>query len=90
MLESPEPDKTKPSVIQAAASLGRKRFRQGYSAPLIVTTVRLLQRAIYEVARENLSSLERSILPLDLKRLNSSLAMQLEAALEGFLNEYVA
>jgi CheY-like chemotaxis protein len=91
MLESAEPDQTEKASIQAAEVRGMKRYQQGYTIPLVVTHLRLMECAIYDVVHENLLSLNLSYFMFDLKRLNNSLGVQLEHTLKAFVDtEYPA
>jgi YesN/AraC family two-component response regulator len=86
MLEVSEQSASGPT--RAGAESGEQRKRQGYSTPLLVRDAKMLQSAIYEVARENLLSLNLSYLMSDLKRLNESICSQLEYAI-GAYSEYM-
>jgi YesN/AraC family two-component response regulator len=83
-LELAEPDRNESST-HAAEVCGRKRYRMGYTAPLLITQMRLLQRAIFDVIHENLLSMNLSYFMLDLKRLNDILGLQLERSLQAYL-----
>jgi ActR/RegA family two-component response regulator len=85
MLESAEPEKVADSVMPGSEERA-KRYRQSYTIPMIATSVRLLQRAIYDVIQEKLLSLNLSFLMLDLKRLNDILGLQLEYMLKACLD----
>lgn len=85
ILDSPEPDTTPTGTLRTAALRGELRFAQGYSIPLLVDNVRLLENAIYEVIHENMLSLDLSFLMIDLRRLNDSLAIQLKESLAAYL-----
>jgi hypothetical protein len=63
-----------------------KRYREGYTIPLLAAHARHLEHAIYEVIHEHLLSLNLSYFMFDLMRLNASLAIQLEHTLLAFLN----
>jgi CheY-like chemotaxis protein len=86
MLESAESAQMTEAAIQAAKTRGLKRYQQGYSIPLLVTYLRFVEQAIYDVVHENLLSLNLSYFMFDLKRLNTSLSIQLEHTLLAFLN----
>ena len=68
----------------AGASMGELRKRQGYDVELLFRDLKHLQRAIYDVIRENLLSFNLSHLLLDLRLLNESLAAQFEMAVHAF------
>jgi hypothetical protein len=57
----------------------------GYTAPLLATEVRILERAIYNVIHKNLPSVNLSFFMFELKQLNESLAVQLEYTLKAFM-----
>ncbi len=83
MLEA-EPEQEPEDAIQNATIRGLKRYQQGYTIPLLVTYVRLVEQAIYQVIHEHLLSLNLSYFMFDLKRLNASLSIQLEHMLIAF------
>jgi ActR/RegA family two-component response regulator len=85
-LESAESRTLSPGVIRAAELRGEKRYRQGYTIPMLATGARLLETAIYDVIHENLLSINLSYFVFDLKRLNETLGLQLELALQSYLN----
>lgn len=84
MLEFPETEH--PTGNSLAEMRGCKRYQQGYTVQLLVTYVRILEQAIYDVIHEYLLSLNLSYFISDLKRLNASLSFQLEDMLLAFLN----
>jgi DNA-binding response OmpR family regulator len=85
ILDSPEPEQAMKDAIESAQVKVAKRNRQGYTAPLLVRHVRLLEQAIYDVIHEHLLSLNLSYFMFDLKRLSAALIIQLEHALLSFL-----
>ena len=86
ILESAEPRQVTEEAIQGAKMHGLKRYRLGYTIPLLAIDVRLLEEAIYDVIHEHMRSLNLSYFMFDLKRLNASLSIQLEHAQLAFLN----
>jgi ActR/RegA family two-component response regulator len=84
-LEPAEPRRDEPVSTHGAEACGRKRYRMGYTAPLLITQMRLLERAIYDVIHENLLSMNLSHFMLDLKRLNDTLGVQLEHTFKAYL-----
>jgi response regulator RpfG family c-di-GMP phosphodiesterase len=84
MLESVSPE-IRQSTLSHAEQRGRKRYKLGYTAPLLATHVRILERAIYDVIHKNLSSVNLSFFMFELKQLNESLAVQLEHTLKAFM-----
>lgn len=85
-MEPTEPEEAAAEAIQNAKMRGIKRYRQGYTIPLLATHVRLLEQAIYDVIHENMRSLNLSNFMIDLKRLNANLGIQLEHTQLAFLN----
>jgi PAS domain S-box-containing protein len=71
-------------VPSAGISMGELRRRQGYDVELLVRDLKHLQRAIYDVIRENLLSFNLSHLLLDLRLLNEALTAQFESAVHAF------
>jgi DNA-binding response OmpR family regulator len=86
MLEFSERGQEPPEIVHSAKMRGFKQYRQGYSIPLLAAQIRFLEQAIYEVLHEHLRSLNLSYFMFDLKRLNTSLGMQLEHTQLAFLN----
>jgi len=85
MLESQTPEKANMETLRAAGWHGQGRLRLGYSIPMLVTDIRLLERVINEIIQEHLMSVNLSCLMLDLKHLNENLAIQLEQTLKSYL-----
>jgi hypothetical protein len=85
ILDASEPEQAMKDAIESAKVKVAKRNRQGYTAPLLVRHVRLLEQAIYDVIHEHLLSLNLSYFMFDLKRLSAALIIQLEHALLSFL-----
>jgi YesN/AraC family two-component response regulator len=85
MLESDDPNESLEKSLKVAESAGEKRHHQGYTPVLLAIHLRLLQRAIYDVIRENLLSLNLSYLMLDLRQLNESLGIYFEVLLSTLL-----
>lgn len=86
ILESPDSEPVAKEFIQSSKARGYKRHQQGYVLPLLVVHARLLEEAVYEVIHENLLSLNLSYLMFDMKRLHSTLSIQLEFAQRAFLD----
>ncbi len=68
----------------AGVSMGQLRRSQGYDVELLFRDLKHLQRAIYDVIRENLLSFNLSHLLLDLRLLNETLTAQFESAVHAF------
>jgi len=69
---------------RAAAKHGESRLQQGYTAPLLVDDVRVLDSVCYDVLQDNILGLELSRLLPDLSRLNDTLEAHLQEALKAF------
>jgi ActR/RegA family two-component response regulator len=74
-------------VPRSASKLGKTRYAQGFSVPLLIRNMRLLESAIYEVVHENLLSLNLSFLMNDLRRLNESISLALEEVVRAYQEE---
>jgi hypothetical protein len=85
-LESSEREQAPPEIIQSAKMRGFKRYQQGYTLPLLAADMRLIEQAIHEVVHEHMRSLNLSHFMFDLRRLNTTLGIQLEHTLLAFLN----
>ncbi len=81
MLESAEPEQSVGKLIQNTVLPGAKGHKQGYTIPQLAASVRLLERAIFDVIHEHMLSLNLSYFMFDLKRLNDILGIQLEHTL---------
>jgi DNA-binding response OmpR family regulator len=85
-LEQTDRVQASPEVIESAKMRGFKQYRQGYTMPLMVAQMRILEQAIYEVIHEHMRSLNLSHFMFDLRRLNANLGVQLEHTLLAFLS----
>jgi ActR/RegA family two-component response regulator len=79
------PASTFKKSLDAAAMRGRIQLLQGYSIPLIIASLRLLENAVYEVIGENLLALDISSVISDLRQLNNILALQLQETIRAYL-----
>ena len=86
MLETSELGQEPPEFVHSAKMRGFKQYRQGYTIPLLAANIRFLEQAIYEVLHEHMRSLNLSYFMFDLKRLNTSLGIQLEHTQLAFLS----
>ncbi|MGC2696478.1 MAG: response regulator [Candidatus Angelobacter sp.] len=68
----------------AAAKHGQERARQGYTIPLIVIEMRLLQQVISSVLQRNLIRMDLSTVIGDMVQVGESLQEQLEFSIRGF------
>lgn len=77
-------DETTHSGKTAAAKHGISRARQGYSIPLIVIEMRLLQRILSNILQRNLIRMDLSTVIGDMIQVGESLQEQLEFSIRGF------
>jgi ActR/RegA family two-component response regulator len=75
---------------QMAAAHGRIRRDQGYTLPMIVDDVHLIEQAIYDLVQQSLLELDLSYLIGDLRRLNDSLEDKLQESLHAYLETKAA
>ena len=68
----------------AAAKHGKERASQGYTIPLIVIEMRLLQRVLSFVLQRNLIRMDLSTVIRDMMEVGESLHEQLEFSIRGF------
>ena len=68
----------------AATKHGRDRAAQGYTIPLIVIEMRLLQRVLSNVLQRNLIRMDLSTVIRDMMEVGESLHEQLEFSIRGF------
>jgi len=85
MLAASDPGSTFKKSMHSAAMRGHLRRLQGYSIPLIIASLRLLENAVYEVVGENLPALDISFVISDIRQLNNSLALQLQETAKAYL-----
>jgi DNA-binding response OmpR family regulator len=85
MLTSSDPDHASRKNMHSAAMRGHIRRLQGYSIPQMIASLRLLENALYEVVGENLLALDISSVISDIRRLNNSLALQLQETVRAYL-----
>ena len=77
-LSHSHPDEVAREISEIAGRWAQIRRAQGYTIPLIILNMRLLQRALHDVINENLLALNLSYLMPDVKRMNEVLLLQLE------------
>ncbi len=75
---------TSSSAKTAATKHGKQRARQGFSIPLIVIEMRLLQRVLSTVLQRNLIRMDLSTVIDDMIQVGESLQEQLEFSIRGF------
>jgi len=84
-LESPHPDRSTDEAMLAAAVHGRVRRQHGYTLDMLVEDSRLVDHAIHDVVEANLLVVELSNLVGDLKRVNDTLAREVEASVRAYV-----
>lgn len=77
-------EETSPAAKAAAAKHGLARAQQGYTIPLIVIEMRLLQHAISSILQYNLIRMDLSTVIHDMMQAGESLHEQLEYSIRGF------
>jgi CheY-like chemotaxis protein len=86
MLATSGSDNPATKSMDSAAMCGHLRRLQGYSIPLIIASLRLLENVIYEVVGENLLALDISHVISDIRRLNDNLVRQLQETAKAYLS----
>jgi hypothetical protein len=71
-------------VSEAAVAHGKIRRSQGYSIPMIVEESRILQVSIFETLQNNLSTVDFSLLMLDVVAIADEVDSQLKQAIVSF------
>ena len=69
----------------AAAAHGRLRYRQGYTAPLLVQESRILQVCIFETIQRNLGSVDFILVLPGIMLLADEVDSQLTQSIDSFL-----
>jgi CheY-like chemotaxis protein len=69
----------------AAVKHGQCRYRQGYTAPLIVQESRLLQVSIFETIQRNLATVDFTTVLLDIMIIADEVDSQLKQTIDSFL-----
>ena len=87
MLEAPDPREIEQALLRLAESQGLRRYLQGYSIPLVAAHARHLERAMLDVVQDHLLALDLTYFLFDFRRIRASLGIQLEHALQAFLDE---
>ncbi len=70
----------------AAVAHGQSRYRQGYTAPLIVQESRLLQVSIFETIQNNLATVDFTAVLPDIMIIADEVDSQLKQTIQSFLN----
>jgi len=77
-------DETSGVAKEAAAKHGQARAHQGYTIPLIVVEMRLLQRVLSSILQRNLIRMDLSSVIADMVLVGESLQEQVEFSIRGF------
>lgn len=75
------------AVSQAAVMHGKVRHLQGYSLPMLVEESRILQVSIFETLQNNLSTVDFSLLLLDVMTVADEVDSQLKQTITSFMTE---
>src|SRR5271156_394027 len=86
-LRSPRPIGTKELKSAGAARHGVDRFRQGYSAAMLVEESRMLQVSIFNTLQNNLVNIDYSVLLVGVMTIADEIDFQLSQAVESFTGE---
>jgi ActR/RegA family two-component response regulator len=86
LLEAEDSMEIEKALLLDAELQGMRRYQHGYTIPLLAAYMRYVERAILDVVHDYLHSLDPSYFMFDLKRLHTSLALQLEHTLIGYLD----
>jgi hypothetical protein len=74
-------------VSPAAAQHGRIRQQQGYSIPMMIEESRILQVSIFQTLQDNLSTVDFSLLLMDVMTIADEVDSQLKQTIGGFMGE---
>ena len=69
----------------AAVAHGQLRYRQGYTAPMLVQESRILQVCIFETIQRNLAKVDFSLVLPDIMLLADEVDSQLTQSIDSFL-----
>ncbi len=83
-LDHPDPNRTNAKVSQIAHQLAATWHGRGFSVSRLIMNVRLLRRAVYDVANENLLILNLSYILSDLKQAGDVYFLLIEAFMRTF------
>ena len=86
-LRSPRPIGTKELKSAAAAKHGIDRFRQGYTAAMLVEESRMLQVSIFNTLQNNLVNIDYSVLLVGVMTIADEIDFQLSQAIESYTGE---
>jgi len=86
-LRSQRPIGTKELISTAAARHGANRFRQGYTAAMLVEESRMLQVSIFNTLQNNLANIDYSVLLIGVMTIADEIDFQLSQAIESYTGE---
>jgi CheY-like chemotaxis protein len=86
-LRSPRPIGTKEQKSAGAATHGVDRFRQGYTAAMLVEESRMLQVSIFNALQNNLVNIDYSVLLVGVMTIADEIDFQLSQAIESYTGE---
>ena len=86
-LRSQQPIGTKDPKSASAARHGINRFRQGYSAAMLVEESRMLQVSIFNTLQKNLVNIDYSVLLVGVMTIADEIDFQLSQAIESYTAE---
>ena len=86
-LRSQRPMGTKELKSAAAAGHGVNRFRQGYTAAMLVEESRMLQVSIFNSLQNNLANIDYSVLLIGVMTIADEIDFQLSQAIESYTAE---
>jgi hypothetical protein len=72
-------------VSEAAVEHGKVRYSQGYSIPMMVEESRILQVSIFDTLQKNLSTVDFSLLLVDVMAIADEVDSQLKQAISSFM-----
>jgi CheY-like chemotaxis protein len=86
-LGSAKPIGSKELISSSAAKHGVDRFRQGYTAAMLVEESRMLQVSIFHTLQNNLASIDYSVLLIGVMSIADQIDFQLSQAIAQFTGE---
>jgi YesN/AraC family two-component response regulator len=75
------------AVSDAAVEHGKVRHAQGYTVPMIIEESRILQVSIFETLQNNLSSVDFSLLLVDVMSIADEVDSQLKQTINSFMGQ---
>ena len=86
-LRHPRSPETTPPLSEAAAAHGSLRYKQGYTAAMMVEESRLLQVSIFQTLQNNLHHVDFSLLLVDVMAIADEVDLQLKQAIRSYMKE---